>query len=306
MLFSLSFVFLYVVNIILYSLIYSIKDPIYKNFKDDTLIFIEPYKQGFGDLFYQTALFEFLKRNNKRVIIVCRKKHFSLIKNNIFIKSIYKYSITDIVRLTLREKGTILVLGRSTLYENIIALLSIRKKIIYLDKDLNMWTDYLKKYERPLFWQKIVQNILKIESNNYFSPHIDINNMKENKYKICVVAGVQDNNKFFDFTKVISALNKQQNIVLIGKTRNKFIQNYNKKETLNFVNKTNYIEAIEIVKNSQIIIGSEGSIVQIALSLEKPVYIVSGWDRLIDNCDRNYLKNAIKVDPELNLIKDIR
>ncbi len=304
--FSLIFIFLYVINIALYSLISLINNFIYKDSKGDTLIFIEPYKQGFGDLFYQTALFEFLEKNNKRVVVVCRKKHIPIINNNTFIKCIYKYSITDVLKLTLREKGTLIVLGRSTLYENIIALLNIRKKIIFLDKDLNMWTDYLKKYERPLFWQKIIQNILAIESNHYFSPHIDIKDIKENKYEICIVAGVQDNSKFFDFTKVISALDKRKNVVLVGRTKNKFIKNYNKEGVLNTVNRKSYIEGLEIVKNSQIIIGSEGSIVQIALSMGKPVYVVSGWDRLLDNCDKNYLKNAIKVDPELNLIKNIR
>lgn len=302
---SIIYIFSYLLNIAISSLVGILSKIFSSNSNGNTVIFIEPYKQGFGDLFFQTALFELLSKNNKKNIVLCKKQHLPIIQNNPYIERIYTFSFTAIIKLIIGEKGIVLLLGRSTIFENIIALLNIKKNIRYMDNDLRKWVDYLEKYDRPLFWQKIVCNSLCLETNTYFSPKLEISTVKDYIYDICIIAGVENCNKTFDLDNIMINLNMAKKIILIGKTYNNLLINYKKNGIINMINKTSYMEAVGIINLSNNVVGSEGSLIQISASLGKSTYIVSGWNRYIKNCDRKYINNSVNIETNLKLLNTI-
>jgi hypothetical protein len=119
------------------------------------ILFIEPQKQGYGDLLFQTPIFEYLG-SRCDLDIICQVKHKCILENNPFIKNIF--SGKDVGNFSRYD--CVFYLSRSTVGENLIALKCKKASKVPLDKNLTMWSSAFNDHSHTKAWQKIFDNIL--------------------------------------------------------------------------------------------------------------------------------------------------
>ncbi|MBI2278657.1 MAG: hypothetical protein HYU81_01175 [Candidatus Brennerbacteria bacterium] len=275
------------------------------------ILFVEPLKQGYGDIFFQTGLFENWKRDGYRVSILTTRGHAQILENNPNIDSIHIWSFRS--RFQFIRGNCILVgLGRDTLRETLLMLFSLRAAVIVFDRDLKAWRDIFGKFGNTLAWQKLSEHYLGTKFYEYEPKIFFSTNEKELIYskrkhkRIGVIAGVEDTSKSFEKTEsLVHKINKRRNAVaLLGKGNGAIRVS---PKVINFVNRLSYRETLIELASCHTAVGAEGSLIQIASSLLKRVFVIDFEGRFEENSHPNFLKNVklFRSQSSENAIKNI-
>lgn len=253
------------------------------------ILFIEPVKQGFGDLLFQTSLLKSWSEKEYLVnILLAKKEHSDIIKNNIYVNRIFGWNTMDLFKILFTNYGSIVGLCRNSIRENFLLIAKISCNKNLLDFDLALWENAFSTNPSAKAWQIITNNI-NSDLNSRGVPQIFFSEQEkkyisENRRKqIVMIAGVKDKFKQMPILENFllripnNLLNK---IVFIGRGEN----NIGKLFVKNLINKLTYREAILEIASASFVFGPEGSLVHVASVLGIKTAI---WDP-----KRLFIKNA--------------
>lgn len=244
-------------------------------------LFVEPYQQGYGDLIFQTPLFEAMSRRWSEIDILLNPEHEVIVEGNPFLKRILsRKSLRDLFRAVSTRYDTVFVLTRDTLSETLFALIKVRSRLVLMDKDLNLWNIYFKE-NHTRAWQTIYRK--EVDNDTIFNPariySVKKKKINENKKSICLVAGVEDKSKeiinLFDLISVISNRTRAT-VTLIGKDKN---WSHNQSSATDLVNCLSYKETLQIMRDASLVIGPEGSLVHASTTLDIPTIVIESDKR---------------------------
>lgn len=289
------FVFLDLIKSILVFFIHNRKQYTSKN-----ILFIEPFQQGYGDLFFQTALFECLHCNGYVVDVAARENHKVILKNNPYVNRIIDWSFRDIGQFTKRDQ-IIIGLGRSTIREIVLLLAGSSEKII-LDKDLNLWVQTFDQNSNTIAWQVLIRHFLEIDRVDY-RPHLHFVKNNKKHSGIAIIAGIKDKTKnFCGLIKLAKIINRR--VVLLGEG-DFSIGDYSNIE--NKINKLSYEETVNRMSECEVVIGPEGSLIQIASSIVPKTIAIDPQGKFAKNAHPHFLLSTkiISSKDENNVISEI-
>ena len=248
-------------------------------FKNKQILFIEPFQQGFGDLIFQTPLFEALHTKGYKVNILIKGEHHPIIENNPFIyKVFFRKSFLNIL---FSKFETIFVLSRDTVPETLLALLKFRSQIILMDSDLDFWNEIFSS-NNTLAWQKILKKYFD-PSLTFKDPEIYIERKESNnsKNKIGVISGIDKKEKTFE--KMGDLIRELKNKEMLEV--NLFGKNKDWKEfggVSDYINKISYKETLKKMLDCNLVIGTESSLIHASAALKIPTLIIENKERLFD------------------------
>ncbi|MDP2598501.1 MAG: hypothetical protein Q8P49_01585 [Candidatus Liptonbacteria bacterium] len=270
--------------------------------KKGSILFIEPIQQGYGDMFFQTGLFENWKADGYQVGVLTSNDHAQILENNHDIGSIYTWSLSHTLEI-MKKPFIVVGLGRDTFKETLFMLLLIRSTKIVFDKNLKIWRDTFSEVGTTLAWQRLSERYIGTNFNSH-KPKICFSSNEEdeiykskNLTRIGVVLGVETHSKEFRGTeKLISAIGKaKHDIFLFGKGK---LSIKIPRSAANFVNKLSYRRTIVEIAKCGVLIGPEGSLTQIASTLCSKVIIVEGAERFKKNTHPFFLgRAALLISP---------
>lgn len=279
-------------NLINNSLIYFLKQTTI-SLENKNILFIEPVNQGYGDLFFQTALLESLKKEGYRISILINKEHAPIIENNDMYK-IYYWRLRDILSLT-KSENIFIGLGRDTLRETVLLIMA--KKRIILDKEIEKWKKTFTDSPNTIAWIKIFEYYLKINLENHqFMPRIIFSD-QEKKYirqnksddKLGIIYGIQNKTKRYDkIDRIIDQIPSKYKIILLG-VETKY---FGKKIVCNLTG-IGYRKTILEIATCKTVMGTEGSLVHISSSLPIKTCVIDDNDRFTKNAHPELVKNVI-------------
>lgn len=292
--FSLLYIIWFVVRDLLNDLLVRIVkiDNNISNIKN--VLFVEPINQGYGDLFFQTSLFEFLHNSGFSINILTSKNHSQILTNNPNIKKIYYWKADDLFRI-LNSKLIIIGLGRSTLRETLLIITSFKSTKIILDKNIKYWNTIFENNSNTLAWNIIIGNYLNLEINNpvpkIFFSKLEKNIIKKERSsnKIGIIYGIENKEKRIDLiNQIMNLIPSDKNILLFGKGNH-----YSgKRKVSDFINKISYHDTLVKIATCNTIIGAEGSLVQIAPSLGIKTIVLDPRNKFRENCHPSLLINT--------------
>lgn len=254
------------------------------------ILFIEPIGQGFGDLLFQTPLFRSWSENGYTVnILLAKKRHADIIRNNPYIEDVFTWSIIDLFRILFMDYESLFGLCRDSVRENLLLISKISSNKILPDFDLALWEETFLANSNTIAWQ-IITNKINPNLHSRGIPQIFFSKSEEryisrNKNgKIVIVVGVE--NKFkqmpglTDFLSYIPN-NFLEKVVLTGRGEN---YNVGKLPVKNLINKLTYRENLLEIASADFVFGPEGSLVHAASVLGTKTAI---WDP-----EKLFIKNA--------------
>lgn len=274
------------------------------------ILFIEPLKQGYGDIFFQTSLFDSLHKSGYEVNVLIKKDHDQILLNNPNVTKLYFWSIDDISKI-ISSKFLIVSLGRSTLRETFLFLCSFWSDKIFLDRDTKKWSNIFLENPNTLAWVIITEYYLKIKLETplpqiYFSEEEKATvTSNRSQHKVGVVYGVMDNRKkSSEIERIIELLPGSKDIILFGKGK----QSYSGKRKVNkLVNKLSYRQTLVELSTCETLIGTEGSLTQISASLIPNTLVIDNGGKFRENAHPNLLSGVcVYKEKEVdNLLNDI-
>ncbi len=290
---SLILIIIFIINkFICYILIVLInkKNKINQPQNNKKILFIEPIHQGFGDLLFQSPLFKSWSKKGYVIdILLSKKEHGDIIKNNPHINKIFTWNIIYLFIIFFTKYKNIFCLCRNSIKENILLIIKISSDKIIPDLDLELWKKSFSNNSNTIAWQIIINTINPhLYSRGipkiFFSENEKKYISKNKKSQIVIVAGTK--NKFKQipiFTNFLSQIPNYllDKIILIGKEKNKIIPRLSIK---NLINKLTYRETILEIARSNLVIGPEGSLIHISSVIGKKTII---WDP-----ENKFIKNA--------------
>ncbi len=236
------------------------------------ILFIEPKKQGYGDLLFQTPIFEYIG-SRCNLDIICQAKHECILESNPFVKN----TLSENNEVNFKNYDCVFYLSRSTVGENLLALKCNKASKIPLDKNLTKWAYVFDNYSHTKAWQKLFDNIFN-SSNVYFLPKLYIKNTPKKENLIILVAGTENIEKGIqNIDETIEYLHKTlENTIykleVVGKTDQNINIPYDKK-IINSINKTPYRECIDHISSAKLVIGPEGSLIHMSTTLGIPTIV---------------------------------
>lgn len=272
-------------------------------FINQDILFIEPLNQGFGDLFFQTALFKALNKGGYKISILCNKKHSQILENNEDLSKVYFWDLEGIKQI-FYKKNIVIGLGRSTFTETIVLLLAKNK--ITLDKDLDLWKNKFEKIPNTIAWIEIFEKLLNSSLEKslpkiYFSKkELELVKDEKSNNKIGVVYGVTDKTKRFNKINILlERIPDNYKIILLG-ANSHYSGN---KKILNSINKSYRENIIEMASCSHVI-GTEGSLVHVASIFDVILLVIDEKQQFTKNCHPNISKN-VKIFSEGDIVTDL-
>ncbi|OGM94986.1 hypothetical protein A2524_02755 [Candidatus Wolfebacteria bacterium RIFOXYD12_FULL_48_21] len=258
------------------------------------ILFIEPQKQGYGDLLFQTPLFQYI--GSQCVLdIFCQPKHACILENNPFVMSIF----SEDKAVNFNEYDCVFYLSRSTIKENILALKCSSADKVPLDGDLAIWTAAFRNYSCTKAWQIIFDSIFK-KNHTYTQSALFIDRMQKNDNLIIMVAGTERKDKGIqNIEEVAQSLCRifkgtDYTIEIVGKTEEHTTIPTNPRIT-NLINKISYKECMEHISSARLVIGPEGSLIHVSTSLGTPT-IVGEYGRAFKMCSEITNANIFLTD----------
>lgn len=240
--------------------------------KKDRVLFIEPKKQGFGDLLFQTTIFELLGENCM-LDLLCKEEHLPIVFNNPYLNRVFIDK-----NINYKKYNYVIFLSRSTLYENVLAQKCILAKKISLDKDLQLWTDTFSKNWWPVAWQILLRSKISLPFlKSYLKPKLYYENHKKSNIILLVIGVEREDKGLVGQENIIDFIYKtidhtRWKLKIIGTSRiDVDLKKY--KNIINLVNKTTYEECIKEITKSKVLIGPEGSLAHISIALNNATLI---------------------------------
>mgnify|MGYP001571614436 FL=1 len=249
------------------------------NQKQKRVLFIEPSRQGYGDLLFQIPLFFILNNNGFTVDVLIQQKHSAIIDNNPNIKNIFYWNKNLILEVLKKEHDIVIGLGRDTIRTNVLMLLKFSNKKIIPDADIKSWHEAFKKNNPSVAWQIIVfrnflDNNLFIEKPKIYFSKEELKEIRQKSESpnrsILFIAGVNRKLKRYPFWgEVIKKFNDNYKIQLLNPDND--LINSVKGFKITIIKTSTYREAILTIVKTNIIIGTEGSLIHIAVALGKKI-----------------------------------
>ncbi|MDD5318383.1 MAG: hypothetical protein PHF79_00980 [Candidatus Pacebacteria bacterium] len=276
------------------------------------ILFIEPLNQGYGDLFFQTALFKYLSHHGYQVSVLARRGHSQLLINNPYIRGVYFWKPYDLFKI-LRSKFLLVGLGRNTFSETLLMLFSISSKKMILDEDLSLWISTFETKPNTLAWIILVSTMLKIRETSLenFIPEIffskiekDFVDKEQTSLNIGIIYGVTDKQKRLKkMNNLIKYLSKNYPIILLGAGDHLSAQGIKGK---NYINKLSYRETLLKIAGCSIILGPEGSLVHVASSLVKKTLVIDPLNNFKKNAHPDLFSRVLVFsgDEDIQMILD--
>lgn len=240
--------------------------------KNDRVLFIEPKKQGFGDLLFQTTIFELLGENCM-LDLLCKEEHLPIVFNNPYLNRVFVDK-----NINYKKYNYVIFLSRSTLYENILAQKCILAKKISLDKDLHLWTNTFSKNWWPVAWQILLRSKISLPFlKRHLKPKLYYENCKKGNVILLVIGVEKEYKGLVSQENIIDFIYKtidhtKWKLKIIGTSRiGVDLKKY--KNIINLVNKTTYEECIKEIAKSKVLIGPEGSLAHISTVLNNVTLI---------------------------------
>lgn len=276
------------------------------------ILFLEPRQQGFGDLLFQTPLFEALFKKGYKVSIIIQKKHLPIMLNNPYISNLYYWeNIGRILDLPFKKYLSIIFLGKSTLTETLFSSLFINTNKTVLDQNINLWHKLFSE-NHTRAWQKLMQiyfdsNLQFNKPKIFFAKRSSIISNISN-HKMAIIAGVDKTKKHYqDMIQLLELINGLTNttIYLIGacdKKTETTLSKFRSGSFHNYINKLSYEDTVKLLSGMDTVIGTEGSLVHISTTLHIPTIIIEVSDNFWKYSDLEKNSNIKtlqgKVPPE--------
>lgn len=252
----------------------------------------------------------------KKVMLICSKQVLNLaeldpfftkvisINRSNFLKIIYRYRITKIIRNYYFNHAISPIFTRGYVSDSLMSIVRSDQKIGFNGDSSNMF--YWQKCYMNLFYTKLIDspknNQMEIYTNAFFVQMLF--SIKHN-IQLPILPKLPEYDFYFDkdyvvfflsatdplrvwnidkFVDVAKSLAYKYKIVLLGngsfdhELSCVFLKLYNDdSNVINFVNKTSLIETAQIVTNASFVIGNDSGGIHLAVSLKKPsLAIVSG------------------------------
>lgn len=239
--------------------------------KSSRVLFIEPKKQGYGDLLFQTPIFEKLGKFTK-LDIFCQEKHRCILINNPNIRHIY----SSPEEINFKKYQYVIYLGRSTIRENIYARKCVNAIRLPLDDNLRVWVRAFDQNSHTRAWQIVVSQKTGID-DPFNQPKLFPDQTKKDR-SIIIVGGVENSaKKIKNFNNIISYLCRiakdlDYTLKVVGKTT----ESIHVPEGVNIVNLINissYADTIQDINSADLVIGPEGSFIHVSSSLGIPTIV---------------------------------
>jgi hypothetical protein len=249
--------------------------------RNKKIIFLEPRNQGYGDLLFQTPLFEALRNNGYEVSVLVREKHSPVVLKNPSISRIYYWErIGDIARAHLSGYRTIIYLGRSTLAESITGLLFFPAHRIMLDRNIASWRRaFTRNHTRA--WQILFDAYLG-EDLHYPRPHLYLAHAAEqaSSSRIAVIAGADKTEKRYPrMTELLEHMQTADaySADLLGACDAEYAHRFDKLVSprfRNYINESTYERALKRIAGAKAVVGTEGSLVHMSAVLGIPTIVI--------------------------------
>lgn len=272
-------------------------------YTNQEILFVEPTNQGFGDLFFQTALFKSINEAGYKISIITNRKHAQILKHNRDVANIFFWDLT-IIKKIFSKNYIVVGLVRSTIRETLLLLFS-RNKII-LDRDIDTWVKTFDENSNTITWIKLFEKILGSDLHKplpqiYFSePERCWIRENRSNYKIGVVYGVVDKTKRFSgISEIIERIPNNYKVFLLG-NRASYSGH---REIIDLTNKT-YRETILEIATCSHIIGTEGSLVHIASILQVNLLVIDERNAFRKNAHPELIDN-VQIFNKGNIIEDL-
>ncbi|MBI4993692.1 hypothetical protein HZC33_01910 [Candidatus Wolfebacteria bacterium] len=257
------------------------------------VLFIEPPQQGYGDLFFQTPIFELLKKSGYQVQILCQAGHCDILKNNQNINKILFWNKRDLLLIFKTNYKFIICLGRDKLKTNLLLLIKFFTPKYILDSNLKIWRQYFKDYNTPIAWQKLFYYFNK-KTNYYNLPKIYFSQTeleqiqkirKENQFPIIgLIIGVTNKLKEYPhWNLIINQLGDTNYSIFLLGVNNNLNFDVGQSNIIDLTRHSNYRDAILYMAACDIVIGAEGSLIHIASSFNKKIIVLEGSDNFYKN-----------------------
>lgn len=254
------------------------------------ILFIEPVKQGFGDLLFQTSLFKsWTDRGFTVDILLSKKEHMDIIKNNPYINKVFIWNINDLFKILTIDYAIIFSLCRNSIKENFLLVLKISSNKILPDLNLVLWKRSFSADPNTIAWQNITNKITP-ELNPRGIPQLFFSELEKEcisqnrKNKIVIIAGMENQFKKISLLEnILLEIPKKllNDIILVGKNKNNIQY---KLPIKNLINKLTYRETIIEIAGAKFVFGPESSLVHIASVLGIKTAV---WDP-----EKNFIKNS--------------
>ncbi len=252
------------------------------------ILFLEPRQQGYGDLIFQTPIFEALNRAGYEITIVIQEKHYPILENNPYISDIHYWKN---IRGTAAPKfcrfDYVVFLGRNTLKETLLGIKIRRAKKIILDQNLDAWRSAFSD-NHTVAWQKLMIK--------FFNPNLKFGKPKiytRNKFtlqntkiiNIAVMVGIEKKEKTYPKMQELLNLLLENypnfQFYLLGQCNKEYSSSFRKFDRgniVNLVNKQTYSEVIESISKMSAAIGTEGSLIHVSSTLGIPTVVIEIHD----------------------------
>lgn len=267
------------------------------------ILFIEPTKQGFGDLFFQTSLFKALKESGYEVFVLTNKNHSQILEHNQDITGLFFWNMKGLSTILL-QNYCVVGLGRSTFIET-FALVFSKNKIV-LDNNINNWIEIFKHNPNTIAWIKIFESLILTSLDNPL-PHIqfspsELNWIKNNKtdLKVGVIFGVSDITKTFSkINQLIENIPINYEVVLLG-----IKSVYSGKRKLKNLTNLTYRKTLAEMATCSHIIGTEGSLVHNASTFNLNLIVIDEKDEFRKNTHPDLLRN-VKIFNKGDIVENL-
>lgn len=270
------------------------------------VVFLEPKNQGYGDLLFQTPIFESLANAGYKISIVVQKNHLPIVKNNPNISAIsYWVDWIQLVKLSFKSRGYAVFLGRSTLTETLFGLTFFKAQKIILDKDIKLWREFFSGNHTKA-WQKLIKTYISSDLK-FGKPKLYLFSRrvvdKEN-IRIGVIVGVDKKEKrFAGMLSLVVELGRQKNTTsyLIGSCDNEYsriFRSFISRPYVNFINKQNYTEVVDCISSMDVVIGTEGSLAHVSTTLGIPTIILDKNNSFWNHSDLDKTDYVVILKPE--------
>jgi len=288
--------------------------PTHSKLKD--ILFLEPFKQGYGDLLFQTSVFESLKAQGYRVSVVIQQNHLPIIENSPCINEIFFWNDPKtLLKLPFKQFTHIAFLGRDTIRETLFGLAFVKAQKIILDENLSKWIDlFSQNHSRA--WLELLktyfdQNLNWKEPKIYLGPTSPTPTPES--IRVAIIVGVNSEEKRLkNMPQILHGLRNTENVryILVGASDSIYASHFNEfnePQFSNLINKLDYRETINLLAEIDAVIGTEGSLVHVGLAFHKPTIVLDNqgifwrqsWlqsDEIVRVLTQDFSANRIKAE----------
>ncbi len=255
------------------------------------VLFIEPSKQGFGDLYFQKNALDYIA-NKANLTCILNGGHSAILEGS-------KVHYVEDPKCLESNYDIVIYLSRSSIKENLLARSLCRKSgRVSMDKDMRIWrTAFMRPHSEA--WSYVFNRKFNLRIEPKRIAKLDIESEHRTRTVFFLALTPKMGRNYISITQINDVLAMLLNFtdlsirldgVYNGPQNVKDISRHNRVE--NFINQTTYRNAILKISSSELFVGPEGSLAHIAVSYGIPSIILS-YGRDGEKYNANYCDNNL-------------